>query len=409
MSTKDGKRASLVVALLWSSALVGARARAPSAGHLRAGVPRAAGIHAPPRLSARRARAWLSAELEEGGGGGGIPAWLPSFVVPALGGALFGYDIGAVSAVARILGSADVATQSLGAPLSEFALGNVASLPLFGGMVASFALVLIGDSKIGRLAELKFASLAYFAGTAAAVLAPSLLPLLAGRALTGVGIGVALHAAPLYIAETAPPELRGRLIAYKEAAIVSGIVLGYAAGALNGDAGAWRETFAPAFFLEAAMLAQALALPESPRWLALRGRADEAADAVARLRGCSAEEAAAEVAALAPAPSPKAGVGGAPAEPESVLAVFPRLVSEQAYRDALVIGCGLVLFQQLSGQPSVLYYANRLLESIGAMRQGVRVPAPACRLAHAAPPLLARAPRQASATWPRWAWAASSW
>mmetsp|Transcript_35118 Transcript_35118/g.87579 ORF Transcript_35118/g.87579 Transcript_35118/m.87579 type:complete len:550 (+) Transcript_35118:83-1732(+) len=319
------------------------------------------------RAARARVRAFGEPEAEANAGGGGLPAWLPGFVVPALGGALFGYDIGAVSAVARILGQPEFATASFGAPLNEIALGQIATLPLFGGMVASFAITLIGDTKVGRLAELKLASVTYFFGTLACVLAPTLPALLIGRATIGVGIGIALHAAPLYIAECAPPEKRGKLIAFKEAAIVSGIVLGYAAGAITGEAGQWRETFAPAFLLEGAMLLQALRLPESPRWLALRGRMDEAAQSIAQLRRCDLATATAEAALLSPPLKPFSEVtdvtdGGAS---QSALAVFPLLVSEKSYRDALVIGCGLVLFQQLSGQPSVLYYANSLLGSIG--------------------------------------------
>lgn len=61
----------------------------------------------------------------------------------------------------------------------------------------------------------------------------STLPLLLlGRVVYGLGIGTAMHVAPLYIAETSPPDLRGKLVSLKEAAIVGGIVLGFLAGML---------------------------------------------------------------------------------------------------------------------------------------------------------------------------------
>ena len=60
-----------------------------------------------------------------------------------------------------------------------------------------------------------------FEGTAS-----SLEGIIAGRVVYGLGIGTAMHVAPLYIAETAPDNLRGKLVSYKEAAIVAGIILG---------------------------------------------------------------------------------------------------------------------------------------------------------------------------------------
>ena len=56
----------------------------------------------------------------------------------------------------------------------------------------------------------------YALGTALQVAAPSLTALLAGRVLYGLGIGTAMHVAPLYIGETAPNDLRGKLVSLKE-------------------------------------------------------------------------------------------------------------------------------------------------------------------------------------------------
>jgi hypothetical protein len=155
-------------------------------------------------------------------GGAFPPPWLLPFLVPALGGALFGFDIGSSSAVVRILGEG---ASDLG-QLSAIELGYVASGSLAGAMAASAALIFAGDAKIGRKQELQLASTLFAAGSALQAFAGSLPLVLVGRLVYGLGIGTAMHVAPLYIGETAPDTLRGKLVSLKEGAIVLGIVAG---------------------------------------------------------------------------------------------------------------------------------------------------------------------------------------
>jgi len=200
--------------------------------------------------------------------GSSPPPWLPAFGVAALGGLLFGSDIGSSSSVVRILGEGQ---SSLGV-LSSLELGQVASASLAGAMIASAALIVVGDKDIGRKQELQIASTLFTIGTVVQSFSPSYPLIIAGRLIYGLGIGTAMHVAPLYIAETAPNDMRGKLVSLKEAAIVSGIVLGYGAGAVfgQGDGEAWRSVYESVLPLEAMMLIGAFAVaPQSPRWLAL--------------------------------------------------------------------------------------------------------------------------------------------
>ncbi len=85
-------------------------------------------------------------------------------------------------------------------------------------------------------------------------IAPSLPLLVAGRTLFGVGIGFAMHAAPAYIAETAPTAVRGLLISLKEGFVVGGILLGYLASYLFVDSvGGWRTMFGAALLPSVAL------------------------------------------------------------------------------------------------------------------------------------------------------------
>jgi MFS family permease len=281
--------------------------------------------------------------------GGLLPPWLPSFATAATGGLLFGSDIGSSSSVVRILGSNGAEFGDL----SALQLGQIASSSLFGAMVASATLIFVGDQKIGRKLELQMASVLFLIGTIVQSSSPNLPVEFIGRIIYGLGIGTAMHVAPLYIAETSPNDLRGKLVSLKEAAIVAGIVLGYAAGVLFTD---WRDVFKASLPFEALMLIGAFFLvPESARWLALRNRPDEAAVALAKCQGLSLEDAQRQVVEMTKMTMTAAKADATPTtEDESVLEKLQDIFASPYNRQALTIGVGLVLFQQLSGQPSVL-------------------------------------------------------
>merc|ERR1719253_2069703 len=120
------------------------------------------------------------------------------FSTPALGGALFGYDIGATS----------------------FAILQMADADLSG---TSWWRV-VADSPACRGLVVAAASAGALLGSAAAFLTT----LLAGRLVYGVGVGVTMHGAPTYLSEQSPSSIRGLLVSLKEACIVLGMLVGYA-------------------------------------------------------------------------------------------------------------------------------------------------------------------------------------
>jgi len=85
------------------------------------------------------------------------------------------------------------------------------------------------------------------AGALGVAFSPTLSTVLAGRLIFGLGIGFAMHAAPAYIAETSPPQVRGLFISLKECFIVGGILAGYLVSYLAVDVvGGWRWMYGSA-------------------------------------------------------------------------------------------------------------------------------------------------------------------
>ncbi|KAL9238748.1 hypothetical protein vseg_013129 [Gypsophila vaccaria] len=289
------------------------------------------------------------------------------FLFPALGGLLFGYDIGATSGATISLQSAELSGTTW-FNLSAIQLGLVVSGSLYGALFGSILVYPIADF-LGRKRELIIAAILYAIGGLTTACAPNLNVLLAGRVLYGLGIGWAMHGAPLYIAETCPSQIRGTLISLKELFIVLGILLGYFVGSFQIDmVGGWRYMFGLSAPVAVVMGLGMLTLPSSPRWLLLRGVQgkgslqkfkEDAIAALSKLRGRPAGDKVSEVQIEETLASLKSAYQDQESE-GSFLEVFqgPNL-------KAFIIGGGLVLFQQITGQPSVLYYAGSILQTAG--------------------------------------------
>ncbi|KAG2534187.1 D-xylose-proton symporter-like 3, chloroplastic [Panicum virgatum] len=328
----------------------------------------AAGGH--PRL---RVRTHAQGEGDAGRGaaaGDAAFSWAPvilPFLFPALGGLLFGYDIGATSGATISVQSADLSGTTW-FNLSSVQLGLVASGSLYGALGGSILAYRVADF-LGRRIELVTAAALYILGALVTGFAPNFVALIIGRILYGIGIGLAMHGAPLYIAETSPSQIRGTLISLKELFIVLGILFGYLIGSLEIDnVGGWRYMFSFGAPLAAVMAIGMWSLPPSPRWLLLRAvqgkgsmedNKKKAIQALRTLRGRSASEKVLADDVEDTIVSIKAAYAGQEGE-GNIWEVF-----EGASLKAFSIGGGLVLFQQITGQPSVLYYAASILQTAG--------------------------------------------
>ncbi|PSR86127.1 D-xylose-proton symporter-like [Actinidia chinensis var. chinensis] len=289
------------------------------------------------------------------------------FLFPALGGLLFGYDIGATSGATISLQSPELSGTAW-FNLSAVQLGLVVSGSLYGALLGSLLVYPISDF-LGRRRELIIAAVLYALGGLITSNAPGLGVLLIGRIIYGLGIGLAMHGAPLYIAETCPSQIRGTLISLKELFIVLGILLGYFVGSFQIDAiGGWRYMYGVSAPVALIMGLGMWILPPSPRWLllqAVQGKAsiqeykEKAIFALSKLRGRPAGDKVSE------------------SQIEDTLDSLKSVYKDEEYEGsflevfqgpslkAFVIGGGLVLFQQITGQPSVLYYAGPILQSAG--------------------------------------------
>ncbi|GFQ04198.1 d-xylose-proton symporter-like 3 chloroplastic, partial [Phtheirospermum japonicum] len=258
----------------------------------------------------------------------------------------------------------------IGSTFLLFQLGLVVSGSLYGALFGSLIVYPFADF-LGRKRELIIASLLYLTGGLLTAYAPSLGVLLIARVLYGLGIGIAMHGAPLYIAETCPSQIRGTLISLKELFIVMGILLGYFIGSFEINAvGGWRYMYGFSAPIALVMGLGMWSLPESPRWLLLRavqGKGslqeykEKAIVALRRLRGGpGGDDNVSEKQVEETLVSLKTAYADQDDSQGNLLEVF-----QGTSLKAFVIGGGLVLLQQITGQPSVLYYAGSILQTAG--------------------------------------------
>lgn len=285
--------------------------------------------------------------------------WLAA-AISALGGLLFGYDW-------VVIGGAKPFYEAAFALDTPSAQAWAVSCALLGCLMGAMVSGVIAD-RHGRRLALSIAAVIFAVSSIGTALAGGFGTFVAWRIAGGVAIGMASGLSPLYIAEIAPSGSRGRLVVLNQIAIVLGLLAAQIvnwliaqpvahgataaeiAASWNGTLG-WRWMFAAGAVPAIAFMIGCLLIPESPRWLALRSRWDQARAVLVRLGG----EEHAQVAlddirrALEAAPG------------RSLRAVL----QESRFRRVLLIGVGLAVLQQWCGINVIFNYAQEIFAGAG--------------------------------------------
>lgn len=299
-------------------------------------------------------------------GNKGNPGLVAALTVAAtLGGLLFGYDTAVISGVTDAITHNFVLPRALSETDANFLSGFAISIALLGCVIGAGIAGPI-STRIGRKAGLLIAGVLFFVSSLGAGYPEffwsifgatgyhALPAFMFYRVLGGMAIGMASMLAPMYIAEVAPPASRGMLVTFQQIAIVVGITLVYFVNwAIQQGhtrdylmTTAWRHMLASAAIPAALLIIFMLMVPETPRYLVLKDRDNEALALLKRLVG------------EGDAQSTLQQIKATLIEHTRPLLSFGSLV--------LIVGIMLSIFQQVVGINAVLYYAPHMFENMGA-------------------------------------------
>jgi MFS transporter, SP family, arabinose:H+ symporter len=267
-----------------------------------------------------------------------------SSVVAAFGGLLFGFD---TVVIAGVTGALKVQYS-----LNADAVGITVAAAILGTILGSMFAGIPGE-RWGRRGGLRMTAVLYLVSAVGCAFAFGWSSFVAVRFLGGVGIGASSVLGPMYIAEISPPKLRGRLVGIFQFNIVFGILLAYLSNYIIGTMGfgeaEWRWKVGIAAFPAILFLALLYTIPESPRWLAKKGRAGEAEDV---LRNCGDPNYRQDLAEILASVDAQHGAADEP--------LFTR-----KYRVPILLAVSLACFNQFTGINAILYYANDIFAKAG--------------------------------------------
>ena len=262
-------------------------------------------------------------------------------VMTACGGLLFGYDVGVISGALLFLEKKF--------ELSDQGQEVVTSAVLVGSFLGALGAGWYTRRFGGRSANM-LAGAIFVVGAFASAASDSTETLTMSRLLVGLGIGITAVAAPLYIGEIAPPDRRGQMITLYQLFITIGILVSYIVDLAA--APHWRIMFGLGAVPGVVLAVGMSFMPSSPRWLASRGRMDEAKKVLDRtLEPAMAERALKDI---------KNDLETQKGLPHWWLAFGTR-----AARRALVITTTLAVLQQFIGINAIIYYAPRIFQKAG--------------------------------------------
>ncbi|KAI3992538.1 hypothetical protein MKX01_022629 [Papaver californicum] len=223
---------------------------------------------------------------------------------------------------------------------------------------------------IGRRYTIVLAALTFLIGALLMGFAPSYPFLLAGRVVAGIGVGYSLMVSPVYTAELSPAATRGFLSSLPEAFITVGILVGYISNyALPGIQPKinWRIMLGIAVFPAFAIGIGVLTMPESPRWLVMKGRIDEARQ-VLRRTSSGEEEAEFRLQEISKDISGGSGSGSSKWKGQGAWREL-LFKPSRPIRRILIAAIGINFFMQASGNDAVIYYTPQVFKAAGIKKK----------------------------------------
>ena len=268
----------------------------------------------------------------------------------ALAGLLFGLDVGVISGAQQFIEK-------------DFKIGDrqielIVSALLWGAVFGTLISGMI-SSHFGRRRTILVSAVIFIIGSLCCAFAIDENWLIAARFLLGIAVGVASFTAPLYLSEISPQAVRGSMISMYQLMITIGIVLAFLSdtwlasyatfGGVTG--GHWRIMLGVIAIPAAVMFVGVLFLPESPRWLFLKGFKEHAVKVFQRMHLDDAE------------------IEAEVREIEDSLKVkqngFQMFLQNSHFRRAIGLGIGLQIVQQLTGINVIMYYAPKIFSLAG--------------------------------------------
>ncbi|CAM6054191.1 unnamed protein product, partial [Sphagnum tenellum] len=266
--------------------------------------------------------------------------------VAAVGGLLFGYDMGVISG-AKVQMQRDLV-------LSCAEVGSVVAFLPIGGFFAS----LIGGhavDKYGRKRTIIANAFLFTFGALVLAFSTNLFFLLSGRFILGFAVSLSAIAECIYISEIATAEKRGMLVSLNELGITVGILVAFLVNYIFADtASGWRFMFGLSSVVAVAQGIAMLFLPQTPQFLMISRQEEKAEQTLRRLQLTTNVRQTMTNIRLSLAEE---------SSQQSFLSILCQNADNIGSR--LLIGCGLVFFQQFSGQPNIIYYAADIFKQVG--------------------------------------------
>jgi MFS transporter, SP family, sugar:H+ symporter len=261
----------------------------------------------------------------------------------ALGGLLFGYDTGVISGALLFIPD--------DFKLTPFLQGAIVAGLLLGAMIGAACAGRMAD-RLGRRKLIMIAAVVFTVGALLAAFAPTVGVLIAARVILGLAVGSAALVVPLYLSEIAPTEIRGAISSLNQLMIVSGILVAFIVNAILASSGNWRLMLGLAAVPAVILFVGMFFMPETPRHLVHTGDEDTAHDVLEDLPGDeSPRERIQEIQEVEQHEEGETGLRG--------------LLQAKWVRPALIVACGLAIFQQFVGINTIIYYAPTTLTDVG--------------------------------------------